>query len=145
MQSDLNRILRSNQGLSEDHTQYFLYQILKGLKYIHSAGVLHRDLKPSNLLVSEECDLKICDFGMARGVDDSSPHTQFMTEYVATRWYRAPEIMFSFESYSKAGEPPSLCYSQLNLMSTCLSGYLVCWLHLCGDVLAETPVSWHRL
>ena len=59
MQSDLNRILRSTQTLLEDHYQYFLYQLLKGLKYIHSAGVLHRDLKPSNLLINEDCELKV--------------------------------------------------------------------------------------
>ncbi|XP_041675347.1 mitogen-activated protein kinase ERK-A-like [Drosophila eugracilis] len=48
--------------LSNDHICYFLYQILRGLKYIHSANVLHRDLKPSNLLLNKTCDLKICDF-----------------------------------------------------------------------------------
>lgn len=105
MQSDLSRILKSNQNLTEDHYQYFLYQILKALKFIHSAGVLHRDLKPSNILINEDCELRICDFGMARGVEKDENGIGggiFMTEYVATRWYRAPEIMFSFESYSKA-------------------------------------------
>lgn len=53
-------------GLTEKHHEYFLYQLLRGLKYIHSAGILHRDLKPSNLLLNEDCDLQICDFGMAR-------------------------------------------------------------------------------
>jgi len=59
------------QGLSDQHFQYFLYQMFRGLKYIHSASVLHRDLKPSNLLVNANCDLSICDFGLARGVDVS--------------------------------------------------------------------------
>lgn len=99
MQSDLGRILHSSQPLSEDHFQYFLWQILRGLKYIHSANVLHRDLKPQNILINEDCLVKICDFGLARGMDEQSP---FMTEYVATRWYRAPEIMFSFDTYTKA-------------------------------------------
>jgi len=53
-------------GLTEKHHEYFLYQILRGLKYVHSAGILHRDLKPSNLLLNEDCVLQICDFGMAR-------------------------------------------------------------------------------
>lgn len=48
------------QKLSNDHICYFLYQILRGLKYIHSANVLHRDLKPSNLLLNTTCDLKVC-------------------------------------------------------------------------------------
>jgi serine/threonine protein kinase len=68
------------------------------MKYIHSAGVVHRDLKPGNLLVNADCELKICDFGLSRGFDaprDGMPGTQ-MTEYVATRWYRAPEIMLAF-------------------------------------------------
>ena len=83
------------QRLSNDHICYFLYQILLGLKYIHSANVLHRDLKPSNLLLNTTCDLKICDFGLARVADPDHDHTGFLTEYVATRWYRAPEIMLN--------------------------------------------------
>ncbi len=63
MESDLHRIIHSEQELTAEHVRYFLYQILRGLKYIHSANVLHRDLKPSNLLVNENCELKIGDFG----------------------------------------------------------------------------------
>lgn len=66
METDLAQIIKSNQPLSDDHIQFFMYQILRGLKYIHSAGILHRDLKPRNLLVNSNCDLKICDFGLAR-------------------------------------------------------------------------------
>uniref|UniRef100_A0A182U738 mitogen-activated protein kinase n=1 Tax=Anopheles melas TaxID=34690 RepID=A0A182U738_9DIPT len=88
--------------LSNDHICYFLYQILRGLKYIHSANVLHRDLKPSNLLLNTTCDLKICDFGLARVADPEHDHTGFLTEYVATRWYRAPEIMLNSKGYTKS-------------------------------------------
>jgi len=64
---------------------------------------LHRDLKPGNLLVNADCELKICDFGLARGFSvDPDENAGYMTEYVATRWYRAPEIMLSFQSYTKA-------------------------------------------
>jgi serine/threonine protein kinase len=94
------RIITSPQPLTNEHIQYFVYQILRGLKYIHSASVLHRDLKPSNLLLNGNCDLKICDFGLARGVNPDESHQGFMTEYVATRWYRAPEIMLSWKEYS---------------------------------------------
>jgi mitogen-activated protein kinase 1/3 len=59
-----------------------MYQILRGLKYIHSANVLHRDLKPSNLLLNTNCDLKICDFGLARVADPSFNHIGVLTEYV---------------------------------------------------------------
>jgi len=97
METDLHRIIHSKQDLSDDHIQFFVYQILKGLQYIHSAGVLHRDLKPSNLLVNSSCDLKICDFGLARGVNEDDV---VLTEYVVTRWYRAPEVMLSSKSYT---------------------------------------------
>ncbi|KAI8810017.1 kinase-like domain-containing protein [Cladochytrium replicatum] len=100
MEADLHQIIRSEQPLTDAHFQYFIYQICRGLKYIHSANVLHRDLKPGNLLVNADCELKICDFGLARGLTGSD--AGFMTEYVATRWYRAPEIMLSFRSYTKA-------------------------------------------
>ena len=103
MEADLHAIIRSAQPLTNAHYQSFTYQILCGLKYIHSANVLHRDLKPGNLLVNADCELKICDFGLARGYSDvPEENAGFMTEYVATRWYRAPEIMLSFQSYTKA-------------------------------------------
>lgn len=80
---------------SEDKIQYLVYQMLKGLKYIHSAGVVHRDLKPGNLAVNEDCELKILDFGLARPADAE------MTGYVVTRWYRAPEVILSWMHYNQ--------------------------------------------
>ncbi|QRV88767.1 mitogen activated protein kinase [Ceratobasidium sp. AG-Ba] len=104
MEADLHQIVRSGQPLSNAHVQYFVYQILRATKYVHSAGVIHRDLKPGNLLVNADCELKICDFGLSRGFDSDTNTDEggFMTEYVATRWYRAPEIMLSFRKYSTA-------------------------------------------
>ncbi|KAF1315713.1 Cmgc/mapk protein kinase, partial [Globisporangium splendens] len=92
METDLHRVIHSNQSITDDHVQYFLYQMLVSIHYVHSAQVLHRDLKPSNILVNSDCDLKLCDFGLARGVHglDSG-----LTEYVVTRWYRAPELLLS--------------------------------------------------
>jgi len=59
METDLNRVIRSKQALQIDHKKFFLYQILRALKYLHSANLIHRDLKPSNILLNENCDLKI--------------------------------------------------------------------------------------
>lgn len=97
METDLCRVIYSKQQLTDDHIQYFIYQILCGLKYLHSADIIHRDLKPSNLLVNSNCDLKICDFNLAREELGSS-----LTEYVQTRWYRAPEVMLSSQQYTRA-------------------------------------------
>jgi serine/threonine protein kinase len=76
-----------------------MYQLLKGLNYMHSANLLHRDLKPSNLLLSPQCNLKICDFGLARHLDHKSVEENVLTEGVATRWYRAPEVLLGSNSY----------------------------------------------
>ncbi|KAH3685821.1 hypothetical protein WICPIJ_003208 [Wickerhamomyces pijperi] len=101
---DLAKVIHSSAQFSEFHIQGFLYQILCGLKYIHSADVIHRDLKPGNILVNHQGNLKICDFGLARGIAPmylkQRPHA--ITNYVATRWYRAPELLLSRRSYSKA-------------------------------------------
>ncbi|CAG0888505.1 unnamed protein product [Cyprideis torosa] len=96
MGADLNCIIKT-QRLSDDHIQFLIYQLLRGLKYIHSAGIVHRDLKPSNVAVNEDCELKILDFGLARHTE------QEMTGYVATRWYRAPEIMLNWMHYNHRG------------------------------------------
>eukprot|EP00656_Telonema_subtile_P015566 TRINITY_DN1817_c0_g1_i3.p1 TRINITY_DN1817_c0_g1~~TRINITY_DN1817_c0_g1_i3.p1 ORF type:complete len:425 (-),score=135.18 TRINITY_DN1817_c0_g1_i3:176-1450(-) len=101
MDTDLHQIIRSKQPLSDDHVQYFLYQILRGLKYMHSANILHRDLKPGNLLVNANCDLRICDLGLAR-VMDPADVLRDMTEYVITRWYRPPELLLSCPGYTKS-------------------------------------------
>lgn len=107
MQTDLHRVIATQQ-LTDDHIQYFLYQTLRALKTLHGSNVIHRDLKPSNLLINANCDLKVCDFGLARiaepGNDlsqDSNPQCG-LTEYVATRWYRAPEVMLTAAQYSAA-------------------------------------------
>jgi len=101
MDTDLHQIIRSKQALSDDHVQYFLYQILRGLKYLHSANILHRDLKPGNLLVNANCDLQICDLGLARMMDPADI-LRDMTEYVVTRWYRPPELLLSSTAYTKS-------------------------------------------
>jgi len=101
METDLHRVIYSQQELSDDHIQYFMYQLLRGLVYLHSCSVIHRDIKPSNLLLNKNCELKICDFGLARGID-TGEEGDILTEYVVTRWYRAPEVILNASKYSKA-------------------------------------------
>jgi len=98
MEADLHRVIRSNQQLTDDHFQFFVWQILRALKYMHSANVIHRDLKPANILINSNCDIKICDFGLARAVEEERLDK---TLYVVTRWYRAPELMIA-DQYSEA-------------------------------------------
>ncbi|XP_038720189.1 mitogen-activated protein kinase 16-like isoform X3 [Tripterygium wilfordii] len=99
MQHDQRRkVIKANDDLTPEHYQFFLYQLLRGLKYIHTANVFHRDLKPKNILANADCKLKICDFGLARVAFNDTPTAIFWTDYVATRWYRAPELCGSFFS-----------------------------------------------
>lgn len=100
MQSDLHKVIVSPQPLTTDHIKVFLYQILRGLKYLHSAGILHRDIKPGNLLVNSNCLLKICDFGLAR-VEEPDP-SRHMTQEVVTQYYRAPEVLMGSRHYGSA-------------------------------------------
>ncbi|XP_038865917.1 mitogen-activated protein kinase 12-like [Salvelinus namaycush] len=92
---DLGRIMKSRR-LTDRIIVYLFYQLLRGLKYIHSAGIIHRDLKPGNLAVNENCELKILDFGLARHAESE------MTGYVVTRWYRSPEVIFNWMHYSQS-------------------------------------------
>nr|CCC52125.1 putative tyrosine protein kinase [Trypanosoma vivax Y486] len=96
MESDLKQVLRTGQVLTEGHIQFFIYQILRALKVIHAAGVIHRDITPANILVNRNCDLKICDFGLAK----ENGQGDYMTDYVTMRWYRAPELVMEDKNYS---------------------------------------------
>lgn len=114
METDLHRVIHSTQTLTDEHVAHFMRQMLRGLAYLHSANILHRDLKPSNILVTSTCDVKICDLGLARYVDYSKATRKQgaggvekfveLTEYVVTRWYRAPEILLDGCRYDKASD-----------------------------------------
>jgi serine/threonine protein kinase len=101
LDSDLHRIIQSPQDLTDAHHRFFMYQLVRGCKYMHERGIIHRDLKPGNLLVTRACELRITDFGLARlqsvcsrgqgGDVDAGP----MTQHVVTRWYRPPELMLA--------------------------------------------------
>ena len=125
METDLHRVIYSRQELTDEHIQYFIYQILRGTLYFHSAKVIHRDLKPANILANKNCDLKICDFGLDHGklkdddktvqnlIDNPSQPIEYSNSIIyddtkrelndrnISRWYRAPEAILSPESYDK--------------------------------------------
>ncbi|NP_001191547.1 c-Jun N-terminal kinase JNK [Aplysia californica] len=87
MDANLCQVIQMD--LDHERMSYLLYQMLCGIKHLHSAGIIHRDLKPSNIVVKSDCTLKILDFGLAR-----TAGTGFMmTPYVVTRYYRAPEVI----------------------------------------------------
>ncbi|GLI63570.1 hypothetical protein VaNZ11_006567 [Volvox africanus] len=102
METDLHAVIRANI-LEEVHKQYIMYQLFKALKYMHSGELLHRDIKPSNLLLNSDCQVKLADFGLARSVSQlnaSDGQNPILTDYVATRWYRAPEILLGSTKYT---------------------------------------------
>jgi len=129
--SDLKKLCRTDVTLTSLHINTLLYNLLVGLKYLHSAGIYHRDLKPANCLVNQDCSVKICDFGLSRAIGDEQPHLQalpntprtgaegeekrsvpivpgtarlkrHLTGHVVTRWYRAPELILLQENYTEA-------------------------------------------
>lgn len=123
MDTDLSRIIESPQPLSDSHVKFFIYQLLRGLKYLHTAGILHRDLKPQNCLVKASCECIVADLGLARAVEGlaSAPSDdeegedakaapaapsggsgEDLTAYVITRWYRPPELLCQVKSYDQA-------------------------------------------
>ncbi|XP_048873234.1 STKc_p38 domain-containing protein [Brienomyrus brachyistius] len=111
---DLGHIMKRKK-LTDHISTYLFYQILRGLKYIHSAGIIHRDLKPSNLAVNENCELKILDFGLARHTESE------MTGYVVTRWYRAPEVIFNWMHYTQTVD----VWSAGCILAEMITGYVL--------------------
>eukprot|EP01065_Artemidia_motanka_P050502 TRINITY_DN8659_c0_g1_i2.p1 TRINITY_DN8659_c0_g1~~TRINITY_DN8659_c0_g1_i2.p1 ORF type:complete len:431 (+),score=174.63 TRINITY_DN8659_c0_g1_i2:273-1565(+) len=94
MDTDMHQLVRSRQQLTEEHRQWFTFQILRALAFMHKKRVIHRDIKPGNLLLTNQGHLKVCDFGLARGgVEALSAHGLDLTDYVVTRWYRPPEML----------------------------------------------------
>ncbi|KAK7799238.1 hypothetical protein U0070_023691 [Myodes glareolus] len=102
MDTDLNAVIQKGRLLEDIHKRCIFYQLLRATKFIHSGRVIHRDQKPANVLLDAACRVKLCDFGLARSLSDlpEGPEGQALTEYVATRWYRAPEVLLSCRWYT---------------------------------------------
>lgn len=96
LEMTLGHLLKTKTLLTDDQLEFIVFQVFRGLRYLHMAGIIHRDLKPANIAVNENLDLKILDFGLARTVDVT------MTGYVTTRWYRAPEVITNWEHYTQS-------------------------------------------
>ncbi|GAB1599419.1 extracellular signal-regulated kinase 2-like [Argonauta hians] len=111
MDTDLHNVIKRGNILKDVHKRYVMYQLFKATKYLHSGNVIHRDQKPSNILLNSDCLVKLCDFGLARSLtqivkdEKGDPN---LTEYVATRWYRAPEILLGSHRYTKGVDMWSL-------------------------------------
>ena len=104
METDLSQVIKA-RILEPKHIQYITYQLLKALKYLHSGNLLHRDVKPSNLLIDSSCSVKLCDFGLCRSIASSEGvqpvESMVLTDYIATQWYRCPEILMGSRKYSE--------------------------------------------
>mmetsp|Transcript_9554 Transcript_9554/g.35026 ORF Transcript_9554/g.35026 Transcript_9554/m.35026 type:complete len:376 (-) Transcript_9554:233-1360(-) len=128
--SDLNEVIKAKALTENVHKQYITYQLLLVLSYLHKAHVVHRDLKPANILINSECKIKLADFGLARSIvpaakpglasrwfgssekhgnnsksgpvttASGTPIRRRMTDYIATRWWRAPEVLLGSQAYS---------------------------------------------
>lgn len=107
MDSDLHSILKRNSNITPEHIKVILVQLLRAVAFMHSSGVVHRDIKPRNVLVNSDSSVKLCDLGLARcfqgGAFPFDSDTEGWTGYVATRWYRAPELCGLFDQcYTRA-------------------------------------------
>ncbi|XP_071130128.1 cyclin-dependent kinase-like 4 isoform X17 [Mytilus edulis] len=95
----LDELEKCPNGLDENTVRRILWQVLKGVEFCHVHNIIHRDVKPENILVSKSGVVKLCDFGFARTL--AQPGESY-TDYVATRWYRAPELLVGDTKYGKA-------------------------------------------
>jgi serine/threonine protein kinase len=104
MEVNLHRLIRvekdstlATRQFTIAHVQSWIYQLLRGVRYMHSCGVMHRDLKPSNILINSDTSLKISDFDMIGSISHSNDQKENLDQsaYIVTRWYRAPEIILS--------------------------------------------------
>ena len=102
-QNLMNVIRFNSETMTLDHIKYLTFEIIKGVLFLHQKGIIHRDLKPLNILVNDNWDVKISDFGQSNVVTDDINKEYNLTKYVTTRYYRAPELYLSYEENYSTG------------------------------------------
>ena len=134
-------------ALEPIHKKYIMFQLLRSLAHLHAYGIVHRDLKPSNLLINSRCELKVADFGLARllpsaqeecaAVDGSGQYARAMTDYVATRWWRAPEVGIGCKREGRRGKmnllPVVQGKTEIKKMYVCVCGMRLLYQILLGS------------
>lgn len=98
-------LARRNGYLKDLQKEYIFAQLVAAVHYLHSGGLIHRDIKPSNILVGANCEAKLCDFGLIRAMPTKLPNCDIyggkLTDNIATRWYKAPELLLNSCTYGK--------------------------------------------
>ena len=106
-ETDLNSFMRGggNLGITKMHVKTILYNMLCAVNFLHSANIIHRDFKPGNILINRWCQVKICDFGLARTIpDNQDKRKRSMSSHVGSRWFRPPEIILVQKQYGKGAD-----------------------------------------
>ena len=108
VQCDLGKFLENDEmELCEDQAKTLIYNMLLAMKFLHSTGIIHRDIKPSNILITDNCTVKICDFGFARSskcVDSRKVKTRPLSALCYTKWYKPPEVYFHKKDYDQKAD-----------------------------------------
>ena len=86
----------AGKKIHEREIRHIIFSVISALEYMHKHGYFHRDLKPENIMIAKGNHVRLCDFGLAREVRSQPPYT----DYVSTRWYRAPEILLKSTTYN---------------------------------------------
>ena len=149
LDNDLHHILQSKGKLREDYVKLFLYQLLRGLKYTHSANVVHRDVKPSNILIdSESLLLSIGDFGRSRLIDPAYSHKGYLTHGISTMWYKSPELLLNSSIYDNSVDiwAAGCVFAEMLLGKPLFEGqYEIDQLELILDSVCLTEDEWIKL